>query len=113
MHYLYAYLTHEVETVGNTVKVMEDHPLDTSLDNQLATLHTRRRRDIQGRILRGIIATGHLCDGICLGMKHIWLCQAVLILTDILHTRRRTVIAIRNNHVVLDQNGTDLPTHTI
>ena len=47
MHYLYAYLAHEVETVGNTVKVMEDYPLDTSLDDQLATLHTRRCRDIQ------------------------------------------------------------------
>lgn len=103
----------QVESICDTVQFVVHNPFDAGLDNQFGTLHTRRRGDVERRTVGGVIATGHLCDGICLSMKHIRLGKPRLILTDILKSRRGSVESVGDNHGVLDNDGTYLPSETV
>ena len=90
------------DTVEKTIFIHINHPFDSRLDNQFRALHTRRCRNIEGGTLRTITRLGHFRDGISLSVKNIRLSNPVFVFADIFESRRRSVIAIGNNHPVLD-----------
>ena len=48
------------------------------------------------------------CYGVCLCVQHVGLCNVVVVFADILKAARRAVIAVADNHFVLNHQGSYL-----
>ena len=79
-----------------------------ALDDELGALDTGGIGDVDGSTYAALSAAGELGDGVGLGMEHIVLRQSVLILTDVLESHGRAVVAVRDDALILDDQGADL-----
>ena len=98
----------QIHTVMHAVVLAKHHALDTRLDDELAALHAGRRGDVERGTLAAVVAARYLGDGVGLGMQHIGLSVVGILFTDVLKARRRAVIAIADDHFVLDEQGAHL-----
>ena len=103
----------QVDAICQTVLLTIYHPLDTRLDDEFGTLNTGRGRDIDGGTVAVIIRTGEFRNGIGLGMEHVRLRHIVLILADILKTCGRSVVAVADDHLILDHQSTHLTARAV
>lgn len=103
----------EVDTIGEPILLAVDDTLDTGLDNELGALYTRRCSDVERGAVGVVAAPGEFRYGIGLGMEDIGLGDVILILADILKTARSTIVAVGDNHLVLDDEGTHLPPNAV
>ena len=107
------HLPKQRETLLEAVRVAVYHTLDTRLYDELGALDTRRCGNIERRAIAVIGALGNLSYSIGLGVEYIWLGLTHIVLADILKACRSTVIAIRDNHIILDYKRTDLTAHAV
>ena len=103
----------QVHTVVHAVILAENNSADTGLDDEFAALHAGRSGDIEGRPVAAVVAAGHLGDGIGLGMQHVGLGVIGILLTHVLKPGGCTVIAVADDHLVLDQQRAHLSTAAI
>lgn len=113
MYAFYACVSEQVETVGETIQFVENHPFYTGLYDQLAAFQTRRSCNVKRGTLAGIAAAGNFGDCISLRMKHIGLCGAVLVLAYIGKTGRCAIVSVGDYHLVFYQKRAYLPAATI
>ena len=95
----------QVDAVGEPVFVPIHHAFDAGLDDQFGAFQTGRGRNIQGAAFAAVARFGHLGDGVGLGMEDIGLGDAVLVFADVLEAGRRTIVSVRDNHPVFDDEG--------
>ena len=100
----------QIDTVSNAIGIAIHYPLDTGLDYKFSTLDTWRGCNIKGCIIAAVAGLCDLSYSISLGMENVWFCNAVLILTDILKPGWSTVVSIRDDHSVLDNQRAHLTT---
>ena len=98
MSQLYACLSQKVKAILDPVKVGEDHSFYARLYDELAAFHAGRSRHVKSGSIARIVAAGHLSDGICLGVQHVWLGDAIGFFSHILKARWSTVVAVRYYH---------------
>ena len=103
VHTLNTHLPKQLETLLEAVRVAVYHTLDTCLYDELCTLDTRRCGNIERRAIAVIGALGDLRNGVSLGMQNIGFSLTHIILTDILEAGGGAIIAIRDNHLILNQ----------
>ena len=83
-------------------------PLDAGLQDQLAAIAARRQGNVQRAPLRTVSAAGHFQNGVCLGVQNVPFGLSVVVLTGIGETPGCAIVAIRDDHAVLDQQRTYL-----
>ena len=98
----------QITTIGKSIFLTVDDSLDACLDNQLGALDTRCVGDIDRCPGAVVGRCGHLSDGIGFCVQYIRFRHVVLILTDVLEPRRCPVITIGDDHIVFDDEGSDL-----
>ena len=109
-----AYSFQQVESILGAIVIEIYHSLDTRLDDELRALDAGGCGDVERSSVAVVRTLCNLCDGVCLGVQNIRLCLACyLILADILKARWRAVVAIRDNHLILDYERTHLTTHAV
>ena len=113
---LYAFDTdpaQQVESLFGAVIVAVNHPSDTGLNNQFRTFDTRGGGDVERRAVAVVGRLGNLRDGVGLGVEHIGFGVALVVLADVFETRRRAVVAVRDDHLVFDDQRPDLAAHAV
>ena len=106
-------LAEKVETVADSVKVGEYDASDSGLYYEFGTLHTWRGRDVERTAVARVVATCHLGDRVRFGVENVWEGDAIGVLTDIGKSRRRTVVAVGDYHVVLHEQCAHLAALTV
>ena len=99
----------QVDAIREPVLLAVDHPLYSSLDDKLGAFYAWRRRDIECGAVAVVSASCQFRYGVRLGVEHVWLCNVVLILTDIVKSAWRAVVSVGDNHLVLYHECSDLP----
>ena len=89
------------------------HSLDACLDNQFGTLDARRGCDVERRAIAVVRTLCNLRNCISLGMQDVGLSLSHIILANILEARGCTIITIRDNHLILHKQRSDLATHAV
>lgn len=113
LYALDAYAAKKLDALLRAVGVGIYHTLDTCLNNQLCALYAGRCRNVERRAVAVVSALGYLRDGVCLGVKHVGLGLAHIVLADILEARRSAVIAVRDNHLILDKQRSHLAAYAV
>ena len=98
----------QVHAVMHPVVFTENDACDAGLDDEFAALHAGRCRDIERCTLAAVVAPGHFGDGVGLGMQHVGLGVVGILLTHVLKPRRRAVVTVADDHLVLDQQRAHL-----
>ena len=89
------------------------HTTYARLNNQLGTLDAGRCGDVECCSVAVVGTFCHLGDGVGLGVQNIGLGFAHIILADVLKTRGGSVVAVRDYHLVLDDERTHLTTYAV
>ena len=92
----------QVYAFGEAIFVGINHALDASLNDELGTFYAWRVGDVERGAIAVVAASGQLGYGVGFGVKDIRLCDVVLVFTHVLKAARRAVLAIADNHLVLD-----------
>ena len=104
----------QVHAIVHTVVFAEHDTADARLDDEFAALNAGRCGDIECCPITAVVAAGYLGDGVGLGMEDVGLGPvSSLFLTHVFKACRRAVIAVTDDHFVLDQQGTHLAAFTI
>lgn len=105
--------THQVDSVAETIKFVEHHAADSRLNYELSAFHAWGCRNVERGVLGGVVASRYFCDGVCLGMEHVGLCHAGFVLADILESGGGAVISVGYDHLILNNDSSDLPTAAV
>ena len=108
MFYLNARLTQELNPIGKAVATGIYHATYTCLDDEFGTLNAGSISNVEGGAIGVVARACYLSDGICLGVKHIGQGKPVGTLAHIGEAGGRSVEAIADNHVILDDESAHL-----
>ncbi len=103
----------QVEPLFRTVLVAVDHAPDAGLDDEFRALDAGGRRNVERRTVAVVGRLGDLRNGVRLGMEHVGFRAPRLVLADVLEARGRAVVAVRNDHLVLDDQRSHLAAHAV
>jgi len=105
--------TKEINAIGETVLASVNDTTDASLDDQLGALDARTIGDVESGTVARVVTLGDLGDSVGFGVEHIGLGTIVLGLAVILEACGRTIVAIADDHLVLDEQTAHLATLAI
>ena len=103
----------QVYAVGYAVELIEHHPLYTGLNDEFGAVHAWRGGDIERSAVARIIASGHLGDGVGLGVEHVAFGKPAFVLADVFKSRRSAVESVGDYGAVFDQKRAHLAAHAI
>lgn len=98
----------EFDAVGQPVLLGIYDASDAGLDDEFATLDAGRVGHVERGPVGIVARTGDLGDGIGLGVEDIGLRQSVLVFADVFKTGGGTVITVADDHLVFDDQCTNL-----
>ena len=99
----------QVNTISKTVFATIYDAFDACLYDEFCTFYAWRVCDIKRAAIAVVAASGNLGYGVGFGMKHIGLSYAVFF-ANVLKATWRAIVAVADNHLVLDDEGTYLAT---
>ena len=101
----YSCSSEEVNTVSQAVLIFVDNSLYSGLDDQLRTLDARRGRHIERGSEAAVARFGDFGDGVGFGMEDVRLGRTGLVLTLVFKSGRSAIVAVGDDHPVLDEDG--------
>lgn len=101
------------DAVDDAIEFVENYSLDACLNDELGTVETRRRGDVERRAFRRVVGACYFRDCIGFGMEHISFCETVFVLTNVFKSGGSPIETVGNNSSTFDHQRTDFSTFAI
>ena len=86
---------------------------DARLDDQFGALQARAGGHVERSAVGRVVGACHLGQCIRFGMQYVGFAYVVLVFADVLKTGRCTVVAIGDDHLILNEQCTHFAAHAI
>ena len=98
----------KVDALAEPVFPGIDDTLDAGLYYQFGAFYAWSVGDVERRSVAVVGASGEFRYGVCLGMEHVGVSHVVLVLTHVLESAWRAVVAVADYHFVFHDKASHL-----